>query len=158
MRLLASTDFALRILLRLVVAPANRLDSSALAAATGVPRNHVHKIVQALAAAGHVRTARGGGGGVTLAREPARIAVGAIVRLFEGGQNLVECFRADGGACPLSPDCVLRGVLDRARRGFLKELDAVSLADCAPGTLTGRPGIPAASRRPTRRKLAGAGR
>lgn len=154
MRLLASTDFALRILLRLVAAPDQRMDTPALAAATGVPRNHVHKIVQTLAAAGYVGTTRGSGGGVALRRPPARIAIGEIVRLFEAEQSLVECFRRDGGECPLTPDCALRGILDRARSAFLEKLDAASIADCAPAILTGNRGMRAPTRKPRRPAVA----
>ena len=130
MRLLASTDFALRILLKLGEDPARQLSTEELAAGIGVPRNHVQKIVQDLSAAGLVRTQRGARGGVTLALPPSEIRIGAIVRRLESGQALVECFRPDGGACCLSPDCRLKGVLWQARGAFLASLDARTLADC----------------------------
>lgn len=130
MRLLASTDFALRILLKLGEDPARQLSTEELAAGIGVPRNHVQKIVQDLAAAGLVRTQRGARGGVTLARPPSEIRIGAIVRRFEAGQALVECFRADGGACCFSPACRLAGTLGRAREAFLAVLDTTPLAAC----------------------------
>ncbi|WP_270936947.1 RrF2 family transcriptional regulator [Falsiroseomonas oryzae] len=132
MRLLASTDFALRVLMRLGAEPARHRSTEALAGEVGVPRNHLHKIVQDLAAAGLVRTLRGARGGVLLARAPAEISLGAVVRHLEQGQSLVECFRPDGGACCLSPDCRLRGVLWRAREAFLATLDGTTLADCLP--------------------------
>ncbi len=130
LRLLAATDFALRVLMCLGAAPGRRRKAEDLAQVVGVPRNHVHKIVQDLAAAGLVRTWRGAGGGVELAAAPAQIRLGDVVRRFEAGQALVECFRPDGGACCLSPDCRLRGVLWQAREDFLARLDATTLADC----------------------------
>lgn len=130
MRLLASTDFALRILLKLGEDPARQLSTEELAAGIGVPRNHVQKIVQDLSAAGLVQTQRGARGGVTLARPPSEIHIGAIVRRLEGGQALVECFRADGGACCFSPTCRLAGVLGQALDGFMAVLDATTLAAC----------------------------
>jgi Rrf2 family nitric oxide-sensitive transcriptional repressor len=130
MRLLAATDFSLRLLMRLAEQPERLRSTEELAQAIGVPRNHVHKIVQDLAAAGWVRTVRGARGGVLLARPAAEIGVGAVVRRLEQGQALVECFRADGGACCLSPDCRLRGLLARAREAFLAALDGATLADC----------------------------
>jgi Rrf2 family nitric oxide-sensitive transcriptional repressor len=129
-RLLASTDFALRVLLRLGADPARHRSTEVLAQEVGVPRNHLHKIVQDLAEAGMVRTLRGARGGVLLARPPGEISLGAVVRRFEQGQALVECFRADGGACCLSPDCRLRGVLARSREAFLAVLDSTMLAEC----------------------------
>lgn len=131
MRLLASTDFALRTLMRLAAEPQRRLTTETLAREIGVPRNHLHKVVQTLAEAGLVRTARGAGGGVMLARDPAAITLGAVVRRLERGQPLVECFRSDGGACPIQPACRLAGVLAEARDAFLRRLDATRLAECA---------------------------
>lgn len=130
MRLLASTDFALRVLMRLAADPARHRSTEALAGEVGVPRNHLHKIVQDLAEAGLVRTLRGARGGVMLAKPAQDISVGAVVRRLERGQALVECFRADGGACCLAPECRLRGALWRAREAFLTALDATALADC----------------------------
>lgn len=132
MRLLAATDVALRLLMRLGADPARRRSTEALAQEVGVPRNHVHKIIQDLAEAGLVRTWRGAGGGVELAVAAGAIRLGDVVRRFEAGQALVECFRPDGGACCLSPDCRLRGVLWQARQAFLARLDAATLADCLP--------------------------
>lgn len=141
LRLLASTDFALRVLMRLGADPARHRSTEALATEIGVPRNHLHKIVQALAEAGLVRTLRGARGGVLLGRPPAEISLGAVVRRLEDGQALVECFRPDGGACCLSPDCRLRGVLWKAREAFWAVLDTTTLADClgrVPGSGVGR--------------------
>ena len=77
MRLLASTDFALRVLMRLSAEPpGGHLSVEALARELGgLSRNHLHKVVQDLAALGVVRTVRGARGGVALAgppRDPAR--------------------------------------------------------------------------------------
>jgi Rrf2 family nitric oxide-sensitive transcriptional repressor len=137
-RLLASTDFALRVLIRLGADPGRQRSTEALATEIGVPRNHVQKIVQDLADAGLVRTQRGVRGGVLLARPPAEISLGYLVRRLERGQSMVECFRPDGGACCLTPDCRLRGILWRAREALLAVLDAATLADC----LGPQPAIP----------------
>jgi Rrf2 family nitric oxide-sensitive transcriptional repressor len=87
--------------------------------------------VQALAGAGYVRTQRGAGGGFRLARPAASITLGQVVRDLEQDQPTVECFRADGGGCVLTPRCRLRKHLAGAREAFLATLDATSLADCA---------------------------
>lgn len=130
MRLLAATDFALRLLMRLGADPARRRSTEDLAQEIGVPRNHLHKIVQDLAEGGFVRTQRGARGGVELAQDPAEIRIGDVVRRFETAQALVECFRPDGGACCLTPECRLRSVLWQAREAFLGRLDATTLAEC----------------------------
>lgn len=140
MRLLASTDFALRVLLLLGAEPSVMRSTGRLAEGIGVPRNHVHKLVQQLAAMGLVRTLRGARGGVRLAREPAAINLGAVVRQLEATQPLVECFRTDGGACPLQPHCRLRGRLAAASEAFLSSLDGSTLAECLATGLPISPG------------------
>lgn len=134
MRLLASTDFALRTLMLLAhEAEGAPLNVEKLAALLGnVSRNHLHKVVQSLAALGLVRTIRGNGGGVVLAAAPDSIKVGKLVRDLEGDQPVVECFRADGGACTLSTRCRLRCYLRDARDGFYRDLDHHTIADCLP--------------------------
>ncbi len=130
MRLLASTDYALRVLIRLATEPERLKTSEELAQEIGVPRNHIQKIVQDLAVAGMVRTTRGARGGAALARPAERIRLGEVVRALEADQVLAECFRADGGACCFSPGCLLKARLWRAREAFLRELDSSTLADC----------------------------
>ena len=99
----------------------------------GLSRNHLHKIAQDLAALGIVKTIRGAGGGVKLAKAPRAVRIGALVRALESDQPLVECFRADHGCCTLDPGCRLRPMLKRARERFYETLDEYSLADCLAG-------------------------
>ncbi len=130
MRLLVSTDLALRVLMRLSAAPDTHLSTDALARELVVSRNHLHKIVQYLTEAGLVRTIRGARGGVMLARPAAAIRVGDVVRAHEEDQALVECFRPDGGACTLLPCCGLKGMLAGAKDVFYRHLNQYTLADC----------------------------
>lgn len=135
MRLLASTDIALRLLMLLSRHPPGRtLNVETIARQLGgLSRNHLHKIVQELGALGVLRAMRGVGGGVQLARPPLEIRLGWLIRALEGDQALVECFRADGGACAIDPGCRLRFMLRDARDAFYDSLDRHTLADCASG-------------------------
>ena len=132
MRLLASTDFALRVLMLLARAPVGtRMSVETLARELGdLSRNHLHKIVQDLADYGVAVTARGPGGGVSLAVAPDKIRLGKLIRHLESDQPIVECFREEGCACTLMPDCRLRGMLAEARERFYGSLDQQTLADC----------------------------
>ena len=96
----------------------------------GLSRNHLHKIVQDLAAIGIVKTIRGAGGGVVLAKEPCEVRVGAVVRALEEDQAIVGCFRVDHGFCTLEAGCRLRPMLRQASESFYAALDAYTLADC----------------------------
>lgn len=133
-RLLASTDIALRVLMMLARAPGGQHVSVDVLAHElgGLSRHHLHKIVQELTALGVTRTVRGSGGGVLLAKAPEAIRLGDLVRRLEADQAVVECFRADGGACSLLPVCRLRGILGGAQSSFYDSLDQHTLSDCLP--------------------------
>ena len=131
MRLKSYTNYALRTLqMAALRAPAlTRVDQ--VAAAHGVSRAHIMKIVHELGKAGYVETVRGRGGGFRLARDPADITVGEIVRLTEAPIELVECFNADTNSCPLIGVCRLSTALDEALEAFLQVLDGVTIAELA---------------------------
>jgi Rrf2 family nitric oxide-sensitive transcriptional repressor len=154
MRLLISTDLALRVLMRLSAAPDAHVSTDALARELVVSRNHLHKIVQYLTEAGLVRTIRGAHGGVMLARPASEIRVGDVVRGHEEDQALVECFRLDGGACTLLPRCRLKGMLAGAKDVFYDHLNQYTLADCFGGPSLAMAGAPAKRPRRVRRRRA----
>ncbi len=131
MRLTAFTDFGLRLLMRLAGAPDRSFTTAEIADEFRISRHHLTKVAAELAAAGVVESRRGAGGGLRLARPAATITIGEVVRRLEDGQALVECFRADGGACVMTPRCRLKAKLFAARNAFLAELDGVTLAECA---------------------------
>jgi Rrf2 family nitric oxide-sensitive transcriptional repressor len=131
MRLTAFTDFGLRALMRLAGDPERLFTTEEIANEFAISRNHLTKVVRELADAGFVATHRGSGGGFRLARPAEAISVGEVVRRLEARHAIVECFRADGGSCVLTPQCRLKARLKRASEAFLKDLDETTLADCA---------------------------
>jgi Rrf2 family nitric oxide-sensitive transcriptional repressor len=137
MRLTQFTDFGIRALIILAEHEGEVVSASHIAESLGVSVHHMAKVLQALGAAGLVRSQRGKQGGVALAQAPEAIRIGAVVQALEEGQALVECCRADGGGCVLTPGCRLRGMLLGARKAFLAELDRFTLADCRIPDLAG---------------------
>jgi Rrf2 family transcriptional regulator, nitric oxide-sensitive transcriptional repressor len=131
MRLTAFTDYGLRALMRLAGEPSRVFTTEEIAREFSISRNHLTKVVRDLADAGFVTTQRGANGGFILAKPPERITVGDVVRRMEARHAIVECFRADGGSCVLTPRCRLKSQLKRAADAFLRELDKTSLAECA---------------------------
>jgi Rrf2 family nitric oxide-sensitive transcriptional repressor len=133
MRLTDYTDYALRVLMY-VGAQAGRLVTiQEIAINHGISKNHLTKVVHRLGLAGLVQTVRGRAGGVRLARDPATITVGSVVRLTEPDFIMVECFDEARNTCTLSPVCVLKHALGRATGAYLQELDRISLASVLPG-------------------------
>ena len=131
MRLTSFTDFGLRALMRMASEPDRAFSTADLAAEFDLSRNHLTKIMAALAQAGIVTTRRGGGGGAVLARAPGDIRLGEVVRLLEAGQPLVEFFQASGGDCSITGCCRLKARLRNAEAAFLADLDRSTLADLA---------------------------
>lgn len=123
-RLTLHTDYALRILLHAAAMPDERLSIADVSAQHGISRNHVMKVVNLLASKGLLMTTRGRGGGFTLARDPASITVGEVVRLTEPSLQPADC-----ASCVLRHGCGLTPVLDCALRAFMEVLDGRTLAD-----------------------------
>ena len=129
MQITKFSDYALRILIHLAVSGGDRLSARDIAEVQGISVTHLAKIAQWLASEGYVNATRGRSGGMTLARDPSGISIGALLRSSEAGSPLVECLRPDGGCCALTPACGLSPVLADAQEAFFAHLDPVTLAD-----------------------------
>lgn len=129
MRLTRHTDYALRVLMQAGLSDGRLIRISDIADTFAISRNHLTKIVHRLGARGYLETVQGRQGGIRLARPPDSIVVGRVVRDFEEGFALVECFDRDRCACRIQPVCVLRDTLGEALNSFLAVLDGVTLAD-----------------------------
>ncbi|MBL8960498.1 MAG: Rrf2 family transcriptional regulator [Gemmatimonadetes bacterium] len=128
MRLTRFTDNALRCLISLGLEPAGTQTVGDVATRLNMSEEHLTKVVQRLAQRGYVQTVRGRRGGVRLARLPAEISVGAVIRDCEDELALVPCFD-DAASCPIAPACTLAGALDEALAAFFAVLDGRTLAD-----------------------------
>ncbi|NOG73238.1 Rrf2 family transcriptional regulator [Roseicella sp. DB1501] len=137
MRLTLHSDLAFRTLIHLALHPGQRVQTEAIAGAWRISGNHLDKVVQRLAGAGFIETRRGRGGGLVLARPPAAIGLGAVLRATEEDLALVACFSPEGDPCGdetgqrcvLAGACRLQSALGRAMAAFLAVLDGLSLAD-----------------------------
>lgn len=129
MRLTKSTDYALRVLLYLAAFPDKRSSTEAISTAFGISLHNLGKVVHQLGQAGWLDLKRGRGGGLSLARPPAEIVIGQVVRSVEPDLHLVECFDAERNTCPIVPACGLIAPFAEARRAFLAALDRYTLAD-----------------------------
>jgi len=130
MQLTAHTDYALRVLIYLTVHPNQLVTISELAAFFDVSKNHLVKVVHNLGLKGFVRTVRGKGGGICLARPAAQISVGSVVREIEGHFQLAECFDPKKqGNCAIQSQCGLTALLGNAIQQFFNVLDNAVLTD-----------------------------
>jgi Rrf2 family nitric oxide-sensitive transcriptional repressor len=129
MRLTTFSDYAFRVLIYLGSAPHGLATIADIAAAYGISENHLMKVVHQMARLGYIETVRGKGGGMRLARAPAAINVGEVLRATEDGFDLVECMGEHESDCRIVRACALQGVLGEAVAAFLGVLDRYTLAD-----------------------------
>ncbi|MDD3884757.1 MAG: Rrf2 family transcriptional regulator [Gallionella sp.] len=130
MQLNLSTDIALRTLIYLG-GKGGSATIAEVSEAFSIVRTHLMKVVMALVAANLVLSERGRNGGIRLARNPAEITVGEVVRVMESNLALLYCLRqeATNDCCPLMPACKLRKVFFNAQKQFLQSLEGSTLAD-----------------------------
>ena len=106
-----------------------RTSAAELAGETGLPLPTVHKVVSLLSRAGLLRSIRGAGGGLQLARPAAAITLADIVEAVEGPIALSAC--SDGGECSVDQHCAVRPhwpVVNAALRGALASVSLVQLS------------------------------
>ncbi|MBZ9649085.1 Rrf2 family transcriptional regulator [Sphingobium sp. 3R8] len=126
MQLTRHTDYALRVLIHLAVAPTGWATIPEIADAYGLSRNHLMKVVHHLAQGGFITTRRGRGGGFALAEAPGEMRIGAVVRYSEPDMKMADCAN-----CAIRRACGLTAILAEATVAFMAVLDGYSLADAA---------------------------
>ena len=133
MRLNQASDFALRIMM-LLCHEQEPKTVDAIATRLNLVKSHVMKIVAKLVKAKLLISQKGRAGGISLARKPADISVGEVVRIVEADFAIVECMLDKPSECVFVCKCRLRTVMGRAKAAFLAELDGETLLDIAEHT------------------------
>ena len=96
-----------------------------LAEETRLPAPTVQKLVSRLVAAGLLRSTRGAGGGLRLARPAAAISLAEIVEAVEGPIALTSCVEQGRHDCALEDGCSVRphwAPINDALRGALADV------------------------------------
>ena len=106
-----------------------RTSAAELAAETGLPVPTVQKVVSLLSRAGLLRSVRGSGGGLQLARPAAAITLADIVEAVEGPIALTQCVDTHDccyeGACSVKPHWP---AVNQALRGALAGIPLTQLS------------------------------
>ncbi len=131
------SNFAIRILMYTALKGHCPSAVPEMARAYGVSYDHFKKAAAELCRLGYLQTVRGRTGGYRLAKHPAEICIGVVIRQTESDMGLVECFDPATNRCPLVAPCGLRMALQEALAAFFAVLDRYTLADLirAPETL-----------------------
>lgn len=131
MRLTGFTKYGLLVLVYATVHRDELLTVNQISAAFGISRNHLTKIVHALARAGYLSTSRGRAGGLRLGRPAVLITVGEVVRTMEQNFDVGERFNTGHSTGATTAACGLRSTFWAATRAYFDVLDRCTLADLA---------------------------
>ena len=108
-----------------------RKSATELASETGIALPTVQKLVSILSKGGLLRSVRGAGGGIQLARPAAAITLADIIEAVEGPIALTGCVNEQTCHCSIEPDCAVKphmGVVNNAVRGALVNISLMSLS------------------------------
>ena len=104
-----------------------------IAQAENIPKKFLEAILLTLKNNGILSSRKGPGGGYSLAKMPAALTIGAIVRSFEGDLAPVQCLSESTHAtCPECLDedtCGIKLVMADVSQAVSSVLDTVTLAD-----------------------------
>jgi Rrf2 family nitric oxide-sensitive transcriptional repressor len=127
MKLTRTSDAAFRILV-LMAREKDRQSAQIISKALSIPYSQTAKILQNLARAGFVRTAKGKGGGVELLISADTITLADVIVAIEGPIHLMEC-TINKNACPLSSGCCLSQKIKEAQDCMIRVFSDSSIAD-----------------------------
>ncbi|MEP7350621.1 MAG: SUF system Fe-S cluster assembly regulator [Sphingorhabdus sp.] len=108
-----------------------RVSATDLAAETGIALPTTQKLLSILSKAGLLRSARGTGGGIQLARPAAAISLVDIIEAVEGPIAMTACVEAGKHDCGMEGACRMQAhwpVVNQAVRGALADINLTTLA------------------------------
>ncbi|WP_080802796.1 RrF2 family transcriptional regulator [Arabiibacter massiliensis] len=121
--------YALRLMVRIAQEGAGTVSLREASEAEGISLKYLEQLARPLVQAGLLRSVRGKGGGYALAKDPADVRAGDVLRAVEGTTAPVACLALDGESCPRAAECTtvrfwagLDGVIEQY-------VDGVTLAD-----------------------------
>ncbi len=113
---------------------------TALAEAQRIPSAFLEQILLNLRQGGFLRATRGKHGGYALAKSPAELRVGDLVRYLDGPLAPISCASHSAYqpcSCPDEKHCGIRRVMVEARDALSNVLDGITLQEMADRTLSG---------------------
>lgn len=103
---------------------------SHIAANQAIPQRFLENILNELRPTGLIESRRGIQGGYLLARDPATISVGEVIRLIEGPLDPVKCIGdKNSPCCSLKDNCALVHLWNRAKTAVETVYDGTSFQD-----------------------------
>jgi FeS assembly SUF system regulator len=107
-----------------------RVSATDLAVETGIALPTVQKLVSMMGKAGLLRSARGTGGGIQLARPAAAISLADIIEAVEGPIAMTACVETGSHNCVMEGTCRVQphwALVNNAVRGALSDINLMSV-------------------------------
>jgi len=128
MKLSTKTRYGTRILIELALKiNQGAVSVSKISSNQKISVKYLEQILRILRQEGIVKSVRGPKGGHLLAKDPGKIYLGQIVRLFEGQTDLVNCVSSPEN-CEMAAECLVRDAWQDATSILYKKLDNISIA------------------------------
>ena len=134
MRMTFHADLGFRTLVYLASASSEGATIPQIAEAYEVSENHLRKVALHLSRLGLINSTRGKGGGLKLAKDPAKISIGWAMRRLEPDFAIAECMGSEPQRCIITGNCGLQSVLMEALNAWFMVLDSYTLADAIKGS------------------------
>ena len=129
MKLTTKTRYGTRLLLDLALhQDQGAVRVSEISLRQEISVKYLEQLIRPLKKAELIDSVRGPKGGHMLAKNPEKITLGQITRLFEGSSDLVECI-SNSDKCAKATDCAVRSAWQEATRALFDKLDAITIAD-----------------------------
>lgn len=136
MRLSKRGEYGLRAMISITLAtresPSSVVQIKGIAQREKIPAKFLEQILLTLKNAGILHSRMGVGGGYYLARPPAKITLGQIIRTLDGPLAPIRCVSQmayEPCGCPDERTCGLRMVMADVRNAITDILDKTTLAD-----------------------------
>ncbi len=130
MKISYKCDYAIKALLELALnykGAENIIKITQLAKTLDIPVKFLEAVLLDLKKGRFVESKRGKDGGYYLARTPAKISIGEIVRHIEGPLEPIACVDEHYKGCKDSKHCVIKGVWKKTSAAIANIVDNVTL-------------------------------
>jgi Rrf2 family transcriptional regulator, cysteine metabolism repressor len=141
MRITAKGEYATQAVLHLAMQYPEVVAIHDIAERHHIPLKYLEQILLELKRGGILDSRRGVHGGYTLARRPAEISVGEVLRLMDGAFAESSCTHAEtrlGSVCAEGPTCGLKQVWQDVQQSVERILFATSFEEVKKRTQSGR--------------------
>jgi Rrf2 family protein len=119
----------------------DRVSATDLAAETGIPLPTAQKLVSLLTRARLLTSARGTGGGITLARPSAAISLADIIEAVEGPIAMASCVDSTKRDCTMEGSCAVQPHWPAVNAAVKGALGGISLASISTNSTTLSPNM-----------------